>query len=199
MPAEEHDEVESEQADSLDWDESAGFASAGDGIGSLSMSRRGVGYMGPQSGNALLKNLQSIYTLMFPSPESETAVQNPIKPNIAEDVLQSARFSDCCIEWYFKYYNCAYPVLHEGYFRAQCMGLFIFRNPHLLPNFSFIQEHFPSPRMDRGRFYTIWFFPSEHSAVTCRIRTPTVISTEMRPGICRLTSCSGAPCHWFRL
>ena len=77
MPAEEHDEVESEQADSLDWDESAGFASAGDGIGSLSMSRRGVGYMGPQSGNALLKNLQSIYTLMFPSPEPETAVQNP--------------------------------------------------------------------------------------------------------------------------
>jgi transcriptional regulatory protein GAL4 len=90
--------------------------------------------MGPQSGNPLLKYLQSINMLLLPSPETETTWQKSPKPSIAENVLQSSFYSDRCIDWYFRYYNYAYPILHEGCFRAQCMGMIALFDLRLLRN-----------------------------------------------------------------
>ncbi|KAE8306331.1 fungal-specific transcription factor domain-containing protein [Aspergillus transmontanensis] len=112
-----------EDADTLEWDESADSTSVNDGIGSLSVTQHDIGYMGPQSGNALLKNLQSLHMHLFPLQEAEMTFPGQAKSTLAEDVLQSSSYSESCIDWYFGLYNCAYPVLHEGYFRAQCIGV----------------------------------------------------------------------------
>jgi transcriptional regulatory protein GAL4 len=116
-------ELELERADALEWDESADLAAIADGIGSLSVDRKGTGYMGPQSGNALLRYLQSISTF-FPSSEDDFNVQwhDAPKPGFAEDVFMPAAFSNLCVDWYFKHFHSAYPILHEGFFRAQFMG-----------------------------------------------------------------------------
>lgn len=110
-----------EDANSLDWDESVDVAAAADGIGSLSMNPKGIGYMGPQSGNALLRKLQSISVLYF-TPCDELTLQQSPQPGVPEHILRSPQFVNQCIDWYFQYYHCAYPILHEGHFRAQLMG-----------------------------------------------------------------------------
>lgn len=113
-------DAELEQADALEWDESSDLAQTADGIGSLSLDRKGIGYMGPQSGNALLRSLQSSSILL-----STGALVIPVssEPGIEAHVLQSSNFRDKCVEHYFQYFNCAYPILHEGYFRAQYSGM----------------------------------------------------------------------------
>lgn len=112
---------EYEGADTLDWDESSDVAAAADGIGSLSVSSKGIGYMGPQSGNALLRKLQSISILYFTPYDDLTPQQSP-QPSIPDHVLKSKQFTNQCVEWYFQHYHRAYPILHEGHFRAQLMG-----------------------------------------------------------------------------
>ncbi|KAE8379816.1 fungal-specific transcription factor domain-containing protein [Aspergillus bertholletiae] len=123
-PAEESDNCESDQIDdgNLDWDESTEQPSTNDGIGSLSANRRGIGYIGPQSGNALLKNLRYIHSHLFPALEPASVPLHSPSPSTVEDVFGSS-YLDRCIDWYFKLYNCAYPILHEGYFRAQRIGV----------------------------------------------------------------------------
>lgn len=129
-PAEKSKYPDLEDADTLEWDESADLTSVNDGIGSLSVTQRGIGYMGPQSGNALLKNLQSLHMHLFPLEEAEMALPGQSNSSLADDVLQSSSYSESCIDWYFGLYNCAYPILHEGYFRAQCIGMLLLSDPH---------------------------------------------------------------------
>lgn len=112
---------EYEDADTLDWDESVDVAEVADGIGSLSMNWKGIGYMGPQTGNTLLRKLQSI-SVLYLSPSDDLSRQLSPQPEISDHVLKSPQFANQCIDWYFRYYHCAYPILHEGYFRAQLMG-----------------------------------------------------------------------------
>lgn len=118
---------EYEGADTLDWDESSDVAGAADGIGSLSVSSKGIGYMGPQSGNALLRKLQSISILYFTHYDDLTPQQSP-QPSIPDHVLKSKQFTNQCVEWYFQFYHRAYPILHEGHFRAQLMGMTLFEH-----------------------------------------------------------------------
>src|SRR5258708_2868954 len=56
-PVSPHDS-EYEDADTLDWDESYSVAAVADGIASLSIEWKGIGYMGHQTGNTLLRKLQ---------------------------------------------------------------------------------------------------------------------------------------------
>jgi transcriptional regulatory protein GAL4 len=112
---------EYEDAETLDWDESVDTVTRTDGIGSLSTEWKGIGYMGPQTGNTLLRKLQSI-SVLYLSPEDEISIDHSLHTRLPEDVLNSSRFSDQCINWYFTHFHCAYPILHEGYFRAQLMG-----------------------------------------------------------------------------
>lgn len=120
---ESHIEAEQGDNDALSWDETEELAEAADGIGSLSVSSKGIGYMGPQSGNALLQNLQSASMLYF-SPYDDLTPDHDHIAELPEHILGSASFASQCIDWYFRYYHTAYPLLHEGCFRAQRMGEF---------------------------------------------------------------------------
>lgn len=113
---------EYEDAETLDWDESVDTIAKTDGIGSLSTKWKGIGYMGPQTGNTLLRKLQSI-SVLYLSPEDDMSLQQSVQTELPDHVLKSSLFSDQCINWYFTYFHCAYPILHEGYFRAQLMGI----------------------------------------------------------------------------
>lgn len=118
-------ETESERAERFEWDESCDFDSITDGMGSLSVDPKGAGYMGPQSGNALLRFLQSL-AAFFPLPQynSNKALESRALSDSAvpEHSLSSSTSVDRCFEHYFKFYHSAYPILHEGVFRAQYMG-----------------------------------------------------------------------------
>lgn len=115
-----HD-YEHQRADSLEWDESVDLATLSDGIGSLSLQSQGIGYMGPQSGNALLRNLQSFSGSSLMSEDESIPFWNS-DFQLSDDVLRSSSFAGRCVDAYFKYYHCAYPMMHEGHFRAQLMG-----------------------------------------------------------------------------
>lgn len=140
---------EYEDADTLDWDESVDVAGAADGIGSLSMDWKGIGYMGPQTGNTLLKKLQSISLMYFPVNDDLSLQQSPL-PEMPNHVLGSPHFTTQCIDWYFRYYHCAYPILHEGYFRAQLMG-----NAHLLTAYVYILTQLVSRRSSKAQGWVL--------------------------------------------
>lgn len=106
----------------LEWDESPSVVSVADGIGSLSFQTRGTGYMGPQSGNALLRSLQPFYGSLHTTHDVDAAYWDT-DAQLGEQTLRSSAFSSRCVDAYFKYYHHAYPVLHEGEFRAQWMGV----------------------------------------------------------------------------
>lgn len=117
-------ELEFETIESLEWDESLDLNAVADGIGSLSLLRKGSGYMGPQSGIALLKYLQSIGKLLADdeSTYEQTAHTSSVDAFLFDATADTAGYRQQCIDWYFGHYHCAYPLLHEGYFRAQVMG-----------------------------------------------------------------------------
>lgn len=116
-------DCELEDADTLEWDETSNFDYVADGIASLSLDPKGSGYMGPKSGNALLRYLQSI-SEMFPVPKkgSDSSFSTSANTVIDQNQPVSHTLLQRCIDWYFKYYHTAYPILHEGYFRAEFMG-----------------------------------------------------------------------------
>ncbi|PSK53756.1 Cutinase transcription factor 1 alpha [Elsinoe australis] len=113
-------EVEYESADLFEWDESADVPARADGIGSLSLQSAGAGYMGPQSGNAILRKLQHIRG--SPLPEEYVPIEASAQVAVPEETLKSTWFMNDCVDNYFKYYHPAYPILHEGTFRAQYFG-----------------------------------------------------------------------------
>jgi transcriptional regulatory protein GAL4 len=116
---------EVERADTFEWDESTEFDSITDGIGSLSIDPKGTGYMGPQSGSVLLRYLASL-AAFFSVPEDDRGSQvesvKSAESVASRDLAASSRFKQCCIDWYFQYFHFAYPILHEGFFRAQYAG-----------------------------------------------------------------------------
>lgn len=119
-PLNEHD-VELERADALEWDESSDLAYTADGIGSLSLDGKGIGYMGPQSGNALLRSLQAS-SILLRNRENISIPRISPEPLLSEDLIHSTTFRNKCLDYYFQYFSNAYPILHEGYFRAQYAG-----------------------------------------------------------------------------
>lgn len=117
-------EYELEKADSLEWDETSDIETIADGIGSLSVDPKGSGYMGPQSGNALIRYLQSIASFFPALDSSDPLYVAAVSPNRVAPINQSGShaFTQRCVDWYFQYYHPAYPILHEGFFRAEFMG-----------------------------------------------------------------------------
>ncbi|KZL77997.1 C6 transcription factor [Colletotrichum tofieldiae] len=80
--------------------------------------------MGPQSGNALLRHLHSVVHFLS---EGESDVDFSSFPAVrvtssnTRDFLRSTAFRNQCVDWYFQHFHKAYPLLHEGLFRAQYM------------------------------------------------------------------------------
>ncbi|KAF4980055.1 hypothetical protein FDECE_17952 [Fusarium decemcellulare] len=117
-------EPEMDTMEALEWDETLELGTLADGIGSLSFQARPSGYMGPQSGNALLKYLQSVSNFLSDTePELLNGSPSFLRegPGELQSRVTSSAFQRSCVDWYFDHFHKAYPLLHEGFFRAQQM------------------------------------------------------------------------------
>lgn len=111
--------AEYSNAEDYEFDESQDFDNSTDGMGSLIMEPGKVGYTGPQSGVAALKFLQTLHLHIpadcgRPLPLDEPDTRSTSDASTAD---VSRYITD-----YFTMYHTAYPVLHEGTFRARVSG-----------------------------------------------------------------------------
>ncbi|KAF2717663.1 hypothetical protein K431DRAFT_323003 [Polychaeton citri CBS 116435] len=114
---------EQSNAEDYEFDESQDYGSSIDGMGLLTSDAGKAGYTGPQSGIAALKILRS---LPF-GQQIEVDADAPLRPAIAGDAATSLtvygeKDIESLINDYFIYYHPAYPLLHEGLFRARLSG-----------------------------------------------------------------------------
>lgn len=121
-------ELDTSTPEALEWNETPDVMHATDGIGSLTLKSRasGYGYMGPQSGNSLLRYLQSVSNFLADEDDlniaNGTARLPQLVPQASRSRAHTNEFRNQCVDWYFLYFHKAYPILHEGCFRAQYMG-----------------------------------------------------------------------------
>ncbi|KAF2163839.1 hypothetical protein M409DRAFT_31606, partial [Zasmidium cellare ATCC 36951] len=109
---------EQSNAEDYEFDESQDFGNAIDGMGFLTAEASKAGYTGPQSGIAALKFLRSL-----PSGYQDDSGDGvlPVSNGLAEGMRANTNV-DSFINDYFAYYHPAYPLLHEGLFRARLSG-----------------------------------------------------------------------------
>ncbi|KAH7162013.1 fungal-specific transcription factor domain-containing protein [Dactylonectria estremocensis] len=122
-------DLEFDTMEALEWDETLDLGAITDGIGSLSVRTTASGYMGPQSGSSLLRYLQSVGNYLNDDESSYSYEASPEATSRSGD-LQAHHVPPAlqkrCVDWYFDYYHKAYPLLHEGIFRAEYMGKYAF-------------------------------------------------------------------------
>lgn len=112
--------TEHSNAEDYEFDESHDFDNSIDGMGFLTADPHKAGYTGPQSGIAALKFLQSLpLYLPLNSLSTPSSLDDDGLPNVPS---QSASTLNRCIDDYFSLYHPAYPILHEGTFRARISG-----------------------------------------------------------------------------
>ena len=115
-----------------EFDESQDKAESIDGMGFLASGASQAGYIGPQSSIAALKLLR-----VTSSAEPTGKVTEPSHRSTLSGVAGGPRqttSTDSFITDYFTYYHPAYPLLHEGLFRARLAGQHPLhcRIPHIL-------------------------------------------------------------------
>jgi hypothetical protein len=111
--------AELSNAEQFEFDESKDFDDNTDGMGSLVVEPSKAGYTGPQSGIAALKFLQTL-PLCIPADEA-----NPLSVEASNGDITppgSTAHINLYINQYFETYQPAYPLLHEGSFRARVAG-----------------------------------------------------------------------------
>ncbi|KAL4763163.1 putative C6 transcription factor [Aspergillus foveolatus] len=113
--------AEHSNAEDYEFDESQDFDNSTDGMGFLTIDPHKAGYTGPQSGVAALKFLQSL-PLYIPLgsfiPASSLDDDDICDSSPPRKQSEVARYLDA----YFTFYHPAYPILHEGTFRARVSG-----------------------------------------------------------------------------
>ncbi|KAL5050235.1 hypothetical protein BDW71DRAFT_173446 [Aspergillus fruticulosus] len=113
--------AEHSNAEDYEFDESQDFDNSTDGMGFLTIDPHKAGYTGPQSGVAALKFLQSL-PLYIPLggfiPASSLDDDDICESGLPRKQSEVARYLDD----YFTFYHPAYPILHEGTFRARVSG-----------------------------------------------------------------------------
>lgn len=113
--------TEFSNAEDYEFDESQDFDNTTDGMGFLVAEPGKAGYMGPQSGVATLKFLQSLHLYVPMQNYSPTSIDEPEANNLLE--ISSTNISRY-MDDYFSIYHTAYPILHEGTFRARVSGIY---------------------------------------------------------------------------
>lgn len=103
----------------FEFDESQEFDNTTDGMGFLVVEPGKAGYMGPQSGVAALKFLQSLHLSMPVNSTSPLSLDEPDAPGIPQASSSDIRRY---LDDYFSIYHTAYPILHEATFRARVFG-----------------------------------------------------------------------------
>lgn len=111
--------AEASNAEDYEFDESQDFDNSTDGMGFLVAEPGKAGYMGPQSGVAAVKFLQSL-RLYSPISSTSTTSLDELDSNLP--VASSADMAKYMND-YFSIYHTAYPILHEGTFRARVSGM----------------------------------------------------------------------------
>lgn len=115
--------AEHSNAEDFEFDESHDFDNGIDGMGFLTTEPSKAGYTGPQSGIAALKFLQSLPLSM---PISNMNEGDPLDYIGESEDLDSqdpgGEEVDRYTNDYFLLYHPAYPLLHEGTFRARVSG-----------------------------------------------------------------------------
>ncbi|GAB1209133.1 hypothetical protein APSETT445_007899 [Aspergillus pseudonomiae] len=112
--------TEHSNAEDYEFDESQDFDNSIDGMGFLTADPHKAGYTGPQSGIAALKFLQSLpLYLPLNSVNTPSSLDEDDFPAVRS---QSTATVSRYIDDYFALYHPAYPILHEGTFRARISG-----------------------------------------------------------------------------
>lgn len=112
--------TEHSNAEDYEFDESQDFDNSIDGMGFLTVDPHKAGYTGPQSGIAALKFLQSLpLYLPLNSINTPSSLDEDGLPAASEPTEAIHRY----IDEYFSLYHPAYPILHEGTFRARVSGM----------------------------------------------------------------------------
>ncbi|KAL7273399.1 hypothetical protein RUND412_003755 [Rhizina undulata] len=141
------EEVDPEIADGFEWYEGGGagedvnreISGLSDGMASLNIDSRDVGYLGKSSGASLLRTVHKLLTrrhksvspLQSPSEELMeplfapfTAPLTPVSSHPhAEHSLSASYTRNTLIDAYFQYYHSSYPIIHEQTFRIRCSKL----------------------------------------------------------------------------
>ncbi|XBQ86933.1 hypothetical protein V6000_002622 [Aspergillus fumigatus] len=112
--------TEHSNAEDYEFDESQDFDNSIDGMGFLTADPHKAGYTGPQSGIAALKFLQAL-PLHLPLDHMRTPSCLDGDESL-EVSAQAAETVSRYIDDYFSLYHPAYPILHEGTFRARVSG-----------------------------------------------------------------------------
>lgn len=113
------DTPEQSNAEDYEFDESQDIGNAIDGMGFLTPETSKAGYTAPQAGIAALKFLRSLPSGYQDDGGDKTL---PIPPNVPSDGTRQAFSLDSFISDCFTYYYPAFPLLHEGLFRARLSG-----------------------------------------------------------------------------
>ncbi|GLA74800.1 hypothetical protein AtubIFM55763_006046 [Aspergillus tubingensis] len=115
--------AEPSNAEDYEFDESQDFDNSTDGMGFLTVDPHKAGYTGPQSGIAALKFLQSLPLYLPLTSFSPLSCLDDDMDGGTNCTAQQRR-ADVLryLDDYFAIYHPAYPILHEGTFRARVSG-----------------------------------------------------------------------------
>lgn len=108
-------------ADDLEFDESEDPERAIDGMAFLTAGPHKSGYTGPQSGIAALKFMQSLPPYL-PVTYNTSPLTGLLDDEVPDAATHRAAARARYIDYYFELYHPAYPILHEGTFRARVAG-----------------------------------------------------------------------------
>lgn len=114
--------AEHNNAEDYEFDESDDFNETIDGMGFLTVGPRKSGYTGPQSGIAAVRFLRSLPSeRQSDENDPEPGVSPSYSTNSQDFALDSVNIDEM-VNDYFTLFHPAYPLLHEGLFRAQMTG-----------------------------------------------------------------------------
>ncbi|KAM0723614.1 hypothetical protein Q7P37_000602 [Cladosporium fusiforme] len=115
--------TEYSNAEDFEFDESDDFNEAIDGMGFLTVGPRKSGYTGPQSGLAAVKFLRSLPSEGQAEYEDTAPGESPGDSISSMEPELNTVNIDEVINDYFTLFHTAYPLLHEGLFRARMAGV----------------------------------------------------------------------------
>jgi len=116
--------AEYSNAEDYEFDESDDFNETIDGMGFLTVGPRKSGYTGPQSGIAAIRFLRSLPTegnLEYEEPAVGVSPSDSV--NSHEPALSAVNIDEM-VNDFFTLFHPAYPLLHEGLFRARMAGMY---------------------------------------------------------------------------
>ncbi|KAH0604627.1 uncharacterized protein H6S33_006295 [Morchella sextelata] len=112
---------ESENVCGFEWHERE-INELSDGMASLNVDSRDVGYLGTSSGAALLRTVHRLISRQSDSPQPLLLTPTPSISRIAQS-LTTTLTASLLIDAYFEHYHPSYPLIHEPSFRNTCNNL----------------------------------------------------------------------------